>query len=203
MSSNGVIGSGTPYLDGAGNLRIRGTFAGTAKAQEVRQLVTEGHLQGASVEFLNGPDGRQLLGCGIVYVPSNPDARVLTAKDFSDRPWWPELKAFTDGLDADGLKTLAEVLAEAGAPASTELKRAVGAVDAIVRKSGARNSAADQKLVQHLHDTAVALGATCADEDDGDEEPAPDDGDGSDDGANKHVDAEVQRKRLLLDIDLL
>lgn len=157
MSSAGVIGSGKPYLDAAGNLRIAGTFASTERAQHVRSLVKDGHLSGASVEFLVDPDTgqRELLGCGIVYVPSNPDAMVLSAK------------------------TITEVLTE------------------VFAKTGARNSADDQKMIQAAHDAVVMAGAQCV-PDDHDGEPAPDDQDGESDGANKATDALVSAKAAAL-----
>jgi hypothetical protein len=38
-SADGLVGSARPFYSGD-NLLVRGTFAGTARAQEVRQLVT-------------------------------------------------------------------------------------------------------------------------------------------------------------------
>ena len=45
------IGSGTPYYDGD-TLKIKGTFASTDRAQEVRQLVTDGHIKAMSAGYL-------------------------------------------------------------------------------------------------------------------------------------------------------
>ncbi len=76
-----IVGSGTPYIDSDGSLKVRGTFASTPQAQHVRTLVTEGHLSSVSVEFLRHPDGTaELVGGAFVDVPSNPRARVLAAK---------------------------------------------------------------------------------------------------------------------------
>jgi hypothetical protein len=93
-SVSDVIGSGRPFLDSDGNLRVKGTFASTAQAQHVRSLVTEGHLRSVSVEFLRrkGADGqpvRELVGGAFVSLPANPEARVLASK-----------AAFQVGLDA-------------------------------------------------------------------------------------------------------
>ncbi|OPX14371.1 hypothetical protein [Gordonia sp. i37] len=120
MSSAGVIGSGRPYLDAAGNLRIAGTFASTDRAQHVRSLVKDGHLSGASVEFLVDPDTgqRELLGCGIVYTPSNPDARVLSAKTITE--------------------VLTEVFAKAGARNSASDQAMVQAAHDAVVMAGAQ-----------------------------------------------------------------
>lgn len=48
-------------------------------------------------------------------------------------------------------------------------------------KAGARNSQADSKMIQAIHDAASLLGAACI------SEAAPDSGDGADEGANKAV----------------
>ncbi|ORV94755.1 hypothetical protein AWC11_03360 [Mycobacterium interjectum] len=76
-----IVGSGEPFIDDEGNLRVRGTFASTPAAQHIRQLVAEGHLSHVSVEFLRHRGGENELVAGaFVNVPSNPTARVLTAK---------------------------------------------------------------------------------------------------------------------------
>jgi hypothetical protein len=46
-----IVGSGKPFIDNEGNLRVTGTFAATPLAQHVRTLVNEGHLRSVSVEF--------------------------------------------------------------------------------------------------------------------------------------------------------
>lgn len=142
---------GRPYLDADGHLRVTGNFASTERAQHVRSLVKDGHLSGASVEFLVDPGTglRELLGVGVVYAPSNPDAKVLSAK------------------------SIADVLA--------------------------RNSAADQSMIQAAHDAMVIAGANCVPPDNQDsEESAPDDDDGSADGANKATEATVTAKAAAL-----
>jgi hypothetical protein len=86
-----IVGSGRPWLDADGNLRVSGTFASTPEAQHIRSLVAEGHLRSVSVEFLrrkgaSGQPVNELVGGAFVNVPSNPEARVLSAKAaaFSD-----------------------------------------------------------------------------------------------------------------------
>jgi hypothetical protein len=84
-SVSDVIGSGRPFLDADGNLRVVGKFASSAAAQHVRGLVAEGHVQSVSVEFLRrkGADGQpvnELVGGAFVSLPANPEARVLAAK---------------------------------------------------------------------------------------------------------------------------
>jgi hypothetical protein len=79
-----IVGSGRPWLDADRNLRVSGTFASSPAAQHLRSLVSEGHLRSVSVEFIrtkgaNGP-AHVLVGGAFVNVPSNPEARVLSAK---------------------------------------------------------------------------------------------------------------------------
>jgi hypothetical protein len=80
-----IVGSGIPFIDNEGNLRVRGTFASTPLGQHVRTLVNEGHLRSVSVEFLHRKDANgqwlnELVGGAFVNLPSNPTARVLTSK---------------------------------------------------------------------------------------------------------------------------
>jgi hypothetical protein len=80
-----IVGSGVPWIDEAGNLRVRGKFAISDLGQHIRGLVNEGHLMHVSVEFLrskdaNGNSLHELVGGSFVTVPSNPNARVLASK---------------------------------------------------------------------------------------------------------------------------
>ena len=56
-----VIGSGRPFIDEQGNLRVQGSFASTPQAQHIRTLVNEGHLRSVSVEFLKRKDGNRTI----------------------------------------------------------------------------------------------------------------------------------------------
>jgi hypothetical protein len=98
-----IVGSGRPYIDSDGSLRVRGTFASTPPAQHVRTLVTEGHLGSVSVEFLRHPDGTaELVGGAFVDIPSNPAARVLAAKSYqSQSSGDPTMTTQPDGGAAD------------------------------------------------------------------------------------------------------
>lgn len=83
------IGVGTPYYDGE-QLMIRGTFAMTPRAQEMRQLVTDGAVPAVSVGFIildtDEVDGvkhitsAELLEVSLVSVPALREARVLAVK---------------------------------------------------------------------------------------------------------------------------
>lgn len=91
MSVRSVVGSGQPFYDESGMLKIKGLFASTPLAQEVRTLVKEGHVDRMSVTFRAaqrsiGEDGIQhvtkgeLLNVAFVVIPSNREAAVLAAK---------------------------------------------------------------------------------------------------------------------------
>lgn len=87
-----TVGSGVPFYDGD-VLKIRGTFSSIPRAQELRTLVTEGHVDRMSVTFMDASrvvkDGVQhiaraeLLNAAFVPIPSNRDAAVLVAKAFA------------------------------------------------------------------------------------------------------------------------
>jgi phage head maturation protease len=89
LSTATTVGSGRPYYDGD-NLMVRGTFSSIPRAQEVRTLVTEGHIRSASVAYMGAKkeekDGiphvtkAELLNGAIVPVPANRDALVVSAK---------------------------------------------------------------------------------------------------------------------------
>jgi HK97 family phage prohead protease len=91
MLVRSVVGSGQPFYDGD-LLKIRGSFASTALAQDVRTLVKEGHVNTMSVTFRGaqrevGEDGvthitkAELLNVAFVVIPSNREAVVIGAKD--------------------------------------------------------------------------------------------------------------------------
>jgi hypothetical protein len=89
-----LVGSGRPYHRGS-DLHIDGSFASTPRAQDVRTLVREGHLEHMSVVFLPKKDrsveGRrhitrgELLAVDWVEIPSNRDARVLAVRGLQRR----------------------------------------------------------------------------------------------------------------------
>lgn len=86
-----LVGSGRPYYQGD-VLYIDGEFASTTRAQEIRALVTEGHLGHMSVVFMaakRDTSGRvpvitdgELLAVDFAPIPSNREARVLAARSF-------------------------------------------------------------------------------------------------------------------------
>ena len=73
----------------AGELVVSGTYSSLARAQEVRTLVNEGHINTTSVAFMTekspqkdgkGKVTRELLNGAFVSVPSNREALVLASK---------------------------------------------------------------------------------------------------------------------------
>lgn len=90
---NDPVGRAVPAYDDEGRLVGRGTFASTARAQEIRQLVADGVIGHTSVGFMSAErksadDGpplvtkAELLEVSFVSVPSNRDAAVLMVKDY-------------------------------------------------------------------------------------------------------------------------
>ena len=94
MSTSTTVASGRPYYDGD-VLKVSGTFSSIPRAQEVRTLVQEGHIRTTSVAFMDAKRERkdgtehitraELLNGAFVPIPSNREARVLTAKSYAER----------------------------------------------------------------------------------------------------------------------
>ena len=96
MSVSTTVGSGTPFLNDAGQvpdapagaLIVDGTYSSLDRAQEARTLVKEGHIKTTSVAYMTVPAGakalgktkRELLNGAFVAVPSNREAVVLESK---------------------------------------------------------------------------------------------------------------------------
>lgn len=106
MSVADTVGSFAPYWDGD-RMMMDAAFASTAKAQDVRALVTPDengirHIGSVSVAFMvdktkkSGEPQRELLNAGIVAIPSNRDAVILASKAAS------ALKdAFSDNIEGE------------------------------------------------------------------------------------------------------
>lgn len=88
-----LVGSGRPTLRG-GLLHFDGVFARTPKAQEVRQLVKDGHLHAMSVYMLGGKKeikngryhivGAELVAVDFVNIGANREALVSTVRTLGD-----------------------------------------------------------------------------------------------------------------------
>lgn len=121
MSTAATVGSGVPYYDGD-LLKIKGTFSTIPRAQEVRTLVTEGHIRKMSVAFMNAArqinedDGKmhilraELLNAAIVPIPSNREASILAAKS----------GARNSTKDAERLQNIHDLAVANGALCSSE-----------------------------------------------------------------------------------
>jgi HK97 family phage prohead protease len=94
MTVTKTVGSGKPFYAEDGSLRVKGTFASTALAQEVRSLVSEGHIRTTSVTFMAADREKdakgvthvktaELLNGTFTPVPSNREAVVLSSKAFA------------------------------------------------------------------------------------------------------------------------
>ncbi|BCP41438.1 hypothetical protein MINTMi27_15310 [Mycobacterium intracellulare] len=102
MSVADTIGSFVPYFEDD-VLMMKASFASTPKAQEVRALVNEGHVNTVSVAFMRHKDKkaanepfRELLNAGVVAIPANRDAVILASKAAS------ALKdAFSDNFEGE------------------------------------------------------------------------------------------------------
>lgn len=117
------VGRGVPYYDGD-VLKVKGTFASTPRAQEIRTLVREGIIGSMSVGFMpptreKGEDGvdhithAELLEGSFVSVPSNREAAVLMAKDY--REVAVKMGSRNSGDDAARLQAIHDLSTENGA----------------------------------------------------------------------------------------
>jgi HK97 family phage prohead protease len=107
FSVDSLVGSGRPYYE-AGELRMKGTFASTAKAQEVRELVRSRHLNAMSVGFIRQKTEKQkgvpvvtrgtLLEASFVTIGSQPDARILAVRALGDEDENVRLRAWAMAL---------------------------------------------------------------------------------------------------------
>lgn len=208
MSVADTVGSFHPYFEGD-NMMMDAYFASTPKAQEVRTLINEGHIQGVSVAFLTDKSKkdsepcRELLNAGIVATPSNRDAMILASKAAG------ALKdALSDTVEGDVPEEIKSAVLEALRGDTKDsgvfidvhtklnpdsVKAVVAEVDGLIAdmsdrvfkaiKAAATASGVggDGALVQAIHDASSHLGAACP------VIEVSDDGTGASSGANKSV----------------
>lgn len=89
MTAEKTVGSGKPTIED-GKMIVRGRWAKTPLAENIRSLVNDGHIKTTSVAFLrktsvdqksgNKVVTRELLNGAFVAVPANPEAVVLSSK---------------------------------------------------------------------------------------------------------------------------
>ena len=116
---NDPIGRGVPVYEDD-TLYLRGVFASTPRAQEIRTLVSEGVIASMSVGFMGASrsekDGvphitqGELLEGSFVSVPSNREAAVLVAKGMEGK-----VGARNSQKDAERLQAAHDTLVELGA----------------------------------------------------------------------------------------
>jgi hypothetical protein len=121
MSVASTVGSGVPSLNDAGELVVSGTYSSLPRAQEVRTLVNEGHINTTSVAFMSEKSTakggkqtvtRELLNGAFVSVPSNREALVLSSKS----------GARNSKTDAGHIQTAHDSLVAAGAACPAPMK---------------------------------------------------------------------------------
>lgn len=128
MTVASTVGSGTPYYDGD-VLKIKGTFSSIPRAQELRTLVTEGHISTMSVTFMGAErdekDGvphvtqAELLNAAFVPIPANREATVLVAKAFAPTPE-EKTGARNSSKDAQNLQSIHDLAVSNGAVCDAE-----------------------------------------------------------------------------------
>lgn len=172
MSVKDTIGSGVPFINPeTGNLEVKGTYSSLPRAQDVRTLVKEGHINRTSVAFMtkkvakaNGEGTRtvrELLNGAFVAIPSNREAVILSSKgvvaDYKPTPYRADADETVKCPKCERMNdTDAHFCDQCG------FKLEGASVDvAKGYKSGARNSAKDAEKIQGIHDHAASLGADC------------------------------------------
>lgn len=156
MSVVTTVGSGAPFYDGD-VLKIRGTFASTPLAQEVRALVKELHIDRMSVAFMNPKretkDGvphvvrAELINAGIVCIPANREAAITAAKRLTTEAHVAgnaKLGARNSSKDSERLQAAHDLLVENGAacgkakavrrPAARALKSVAGSFERLTEQ---------------------------------------------------------------------
>lgn len=124
-----TVGSGFPYYDGD-VLKIKGTFASTTLGQEVRTLVSEGHIGHMSVAMAfvtkqKRSDGityitkGTLINAGFTGIPANTSAAVLSAKSFIDA-LDEKVGARNSTSDAQRIQGAHDLFVELGAACSAD-----------------------------------------------------------------------------------
>lgn len=145
MTVTTTVGSGKPSYDEDGTLRVKGTYASTALAQEVRTLVSEGHIRTTSVTFMAAEreqkDGiphvvkAELLNGTFTPIPSNREAVVLSSKALAAVT--EKVGARNSTKDAERIQSAHDLLLDLGAACgdAAEQESAAKAVRAAVTKA--------------------------------------------------------------------
>lgn len=139
MSTATTVGSGKPFYDDAGRLRVKGSYSSIPRAQEVRTLVKEGHIRTTSVAFMGAvreeKDGTphvvkaELLNGAFVPIPSNRESTVLSSKSYAEKAG-----ARNSTKDAERLQTIHDLTVENGATCEGA-EKSVPSSPTVVRKA--------------------------------------------------------------------
>lgn len=166
MSVTTTVGSGVPAYDGE-MLKVSGTFASTPLAQEVRTLVTEGHIRSTSVAFMEPKrevkDGvphivkAELLNGAFVCIPSNREALVVGAKAAALEQRIPGLKAI-EGSYEDRREQVSQVLRSAY-PNAWWVYVIATFEDAVVFEVEERDGTVRYRATYSVSDEGITLGA--------------------------------------------
>lgn len=165
LTVDSVVGSGVPTYEADGSLTVTGTYSSIPRAQEVRTLVSEGHVTAMSVTFINGQRDKDQKG--VTHVKSaelvnatfcvagvNRDALVLAAKAMSAKAGKrnstsdaEHLQAAHDhmvsaGADCTGAKSLRHAESKALTVVGSYEDRQEDIVEAIVAANAATLTAA-------------------------------------------------------------
>ena len=169
MSVATTVGSGKPFINDAGQLQVRGTYASTDHAQNTRKLVSEGHIRNVSVAYLerkakskDAKPERELLNGAFVAVPANPKAVVLASKSVTTDELDELIDRAAKAAVAEYVK--ASTPDEGGQPQESAEESAAESADAADDESAApADDAAEESAddaVMRARALAVSLSAT-------------------------------------------
>lgn len=186
MTVTTTVGSGTPSYNDAGQLIVKGTYASTALAQEVRTLVREGHVRTTSVTFMAATreekDGvphvtkAELLNGTFTPIPSNREAVVLSGKSLA-AVTDEKVGARNSAKDAEAIQAAHDSLVTLGAACS---KACNHGEEKTVESPGDDDDTPTSDTEQSADDAASESAAQAADSDaadsadEGSESNAPD-----------------------------
>ena len=148
MSVATTVGSGVPSINDDGQLVVAGTYSSLPRAQEVRTLVNEGHINTTSVAFMTLPKTskdvkpqRELLNGAFVAIPSNREALVLASKGV-------KAGARNSSSDADKIQQIHDLAIALGADSTTPESDLAKGARRVVAKSVAGSLEATQDRVR-------------------------------------------------------
>jgi hypothetical protein len=143
-----TVGSGRPTLEPDNNIHVRGTFATTDYAQNVRKLASKGpngeapHLRSLSCAYREKETSkgvsRELVNASFVVVPSNTDCVLIDSKSFQPVDQTSKAKEFaktvtkqlSDMTPADRTQAIHDLSSELGASCFSLMDDDAGAVEA-------------------------------------------------------------------------